>query len=439
MAKSFLKSAFDEVDAMGDSTSTAPTNAPETPSLRGAFEFIEKRGQKPKEPTPDRGIIADTASQIGRGAADAAELTGYAMKTAGLEDSGQWVVDKAKKALNSDRLRPDGAEERGEDSYVKQGVMSGFRSAVPSLTAGLGGAAAGAGIGSIVPGVGTVAGGFIGGALGALGLFGAGIYGKEKQRALDAGLTDDEAHAHGWEQGLIEGGIEAIATPIELMVMAGTGGAGKALTQPIKQTIKGLLKTPAKQMLKNYAANAGIEAGTEMLQSGLGNEFAAKHGLQEGTTQDAVLDSIIPALTMSLLFGVGAHAYHANQKRVLKNTLESGEIDQASRETAANTIYHEINKQDPELAKTWRTAAQEAIKNNAPIDIDQDYAEFASQRQATEAAQPLAAKAEQIRQESIAATTEVAYHERIDPRKLAREALSPTGAAIPPPLPVVEP
>lgn len=363
---------------------------------KNPFEQFGFDGQD--RPVKERGLLGDIGTNIARGAADTAELAGYAIKTVGADTAGQWLIDKGVAAQESDLLSADKNEQEGGDGYVRTGIMSGLRSAVPSLTAGLGGAAAGAKLGaaigmavpvpSLTAGLGA-AGGLIGGALGALGLFGAGIYGKEKQRAIDQGLDADSAHRHGMEQAMVEGGIEALATPIELMT---SGFGGKAVTQPIKNTIKQLIRTPGKQLLANYAKTAGVETATEMLQSGLGNELATKYGLNESSTPDAVIDSIIPALTMSLLFGVGSHAYTAQQQRKLRQEIANGKADPQERAKAANTIWHGINEYDPELAEQWRSAAQQSIQDGTDIDIDGDFADFAAQRRTSE--QPLSAETE---------------------------------------------
>lgn len=327
--------------------------------------------------TQERSLVGDIATNVGRGVADTAELAGHALKTVGAEDTGQWLVDKAEQAHESSFLAPDKSEQEGSESFVKEGVMGGVRSFVPSGSSFAAGFAAGAGVGSLFgPGPGTLAGGLVGAGMGALGLFGAGIYGKEKQRALDAGLSEQEAHTHGLQQGLVEGGIEMVSTPLEIL----TGGVGKVATQPIKHTIKELMKTPLKQVAKNYAKTMGVEVSTEMLQSGLGNELAKTHGLEEGATSEAVLGSIIPAMTMSLMFGMGTQAYSVYDRKKFQQRLSSPETDMKQRASDANAIYHAIAKEDPELAVQWAEAAQQAVSYQQPIDIDENFAEFAATR-----------------------------------------------------------
>lgn len=332
-------------------------------------------------PTPqqDRSTLGDIGSNIVRGVGDTAELAGHALKTAGAETAGDWLIDKGTDVQESSLATPDKAEMEGE-GFVKRGIMGGVRSIVPSATAAGAGFAAGAAAGSVVPGVGNIVGGLVGAGLGSLGLFGAGVYGKEKQNALDSNLDEKSAHDHALKQALVEGGIEAIATPIQLMI----GGIGKTVTQPIKQTVKELLKTPAKQLFKNYAKTMGIETSTEMLQSGLGNELAKQYGLEEGATSEAVIESIIPAMTMSLMFGMASHGYNANQQKKMRNALINGEADARERANVANTVWNAIGKEDPELAEQWRVYAQDAITNYQPIDIDEHFSEFAAHQKGKE-------------------------------------------------------
>lgn len=327
----------------------------------------------------ERSLAGDVAVNIGRGIADTGELAGQALKTAGAEKAGQWLVDKSKAAQDSKALAPDASEQEGE-GFVKRGVMGGIRSFMPSLASAGSGALAGGAVGTAIGGpVGTVAGGIVGAGLGALGLFGAGVYGKEKDAYLEKNPDDTlGAHRYALGQAAIEGGIEAVATPIEILAGLATGGTGKTLTQPVKQTVKQLLRVGPKQIAKNYAKTIGIETGTEMLQSGLGNEWAKKYGMAEGATQEAILESIIPAVTMSLLFGTGVQGYNLNERRKIKNAIESGEADPTQRAEAADFVHRELLKDDAELAEAWKNYSQAAIDSGQDIDIDEDFANYAS-------------------------------------------------------------
>jgi len=329
---------------------------------------------------PERGIVGDIGSRLARGAVSTVELAGHALGTMGADKIGRKLVQTSEGLLKDvDFLKQDESEVKGE-GFIKRGVMGGVESAVPSLSGGLGGAALGAGVGSVIPGVGTLAGGLIGGAAGALGLFGAGVYGKEKEAALKAGLSEEQAHKHGLEQGVIEGGIEFIATPIELL----TGGFGKVATQPLKSTIKDLLKTPLKTMVKNYGKTMGVETSTEMLQSGLGNEFAKKHGMADGATTEAVLESIIPAITMSLMFGMGSQALTSVHKGQVKKALTDETVDENTRNAAVEEVYAQILPEDVELANVWKEMSTERITRGESINIDEDFTNYAVRKKTLE-------------------------------------------------------
>lgn len=323
---------------------------------------------------PERGIFGDVGSRLARGAVGTAELAGHALNTIGAETVGQKLVNASEGMLKDvDFLKPDESEVKGE-GFVKKGIMEGIESAVPSLAGGLGGAATGAGVGTMVGGpAGTLVGGLVGGLAGALGLFGAGVYGKEKDAALKKGLTEEEAHRHGLEQGLVEGGIEAIATPIELL----TGGFGKVATQPLKTTVKELLKTPIKTMVKNYGKTMGVEVGTEMLQSGLGNELAKGHAMSDEATTEAVLGSIIPAITMSMMFGMGTQALTSVHKYNVKNALTDASVPAEKRTAAIDEVYSQILPEDVELADAWKQMSTDKVQRGEAIDIDEDYTKFA--------------------------------------------------------------
>ena len=108
---------------------------------------------------------------------------------------------------------------------VRGNVYEAADNAVMSLAPGAAGAAFGAGVGSVVPGVGTVAGALIGYGLGSLAslpfFYGSQAqesYEKVKKAQLDSGATPEKAESEArWaahESGSIEAGGELIADVI---------------------------------------------------------------------------------------------------------------------------------------------------------------------------------------------------------------------------------
>ncbi len=345
--------------------------------------------QTPPSPVPERGLIGDIVSDVARGTADLTRMGGYAIKTLDpdggidvVERVGVSLVDMADRSQKLSIMQPDASELAGQEGAIKSGIRSGIRSAVPSLAPTFAGAAAGAAVGSVVPGLGTAVGGITGAVLGNLGLFGLGTYGEKKQEYLDHGVSEDEAHSAALKQGLIEGGIEGAASFIGAKIF----GMDRFLTQPLKQTVKELLHTPVSTFAKNLAKDTFLnEVPTEMLQSYLGTRVDIGVGMaNEGDQWQAAVDSIIPAMTMSLLFGTGASGFSYVQKRRLVRDLNNLEKPDA-REKAAEMIEKGILEGDSkeeagkevELAEAWSKMAMERIDAGEAIDLNEDFIKFA--------------------------------------------------------------
>ena len=336
----------------------------------------------PNRKVEERGLIGDTVSDVARGTADLVRMGGYVIKTLDpdggidiVERVGDSLVDIADRSQKLDIMQPDASELAGQEGRIKSGIRSGIRSSVPSLTPTFAGAGAGFLAGGPV-------GGLVGAVLGNLGLFGLGTYGEKKQEYLDHGVSEDEAHSAALKQGLIEGGIEGAASFIGAKIF----GMDRFLTQPLKQTVKELLHTPVSTFAKNMAKDTFLnEVPTEMLQSYLGTKVDIGVGMaDEGDQWQAAVDSIIPAMTMSLLFGTGASGFSYVQKRRLVRDLNNLEKPDA-REKAAEMIEKGILEGDSkeeagkevELAEAWSKMAMERIDAGEAIDLNEDFIKFA--------------------------------------------------------------
>lgn len=350
-----------------------------TPSLlKPWWEDNPPAESAPKEPVAEkeRGFFGDIASHTGRGVMRVLRTTGHAIKTldpeGGLdiaENIGQGFIDTADSAQKTTAfLRPDESEVKGE-GFTKRGVMSGIESAPSSLVPSLAGATVGAAIGSVVPIVGTGVGALIGSTLATFGFLGLGTYGEKFQEYKDKGISEEESHRGALKQAVIEGGIEATANFIGLKLF----GVDRLVMQPLKTTVKELLTTPAKEFAKKLGTDMVSETITEMLQSGLGAQVETGLGLQdEGAWKEAALESIIPAITMSLLFGMGASALNSAQKSAFIGRLNEGDIQ--SRLRAVKEISEGIK--DPELVDAWHSMALSKIQAGEKIDILKDFSKF---------------------------------------------------------------
>jgi hypothetical protein len=336
--------------------------------LAEAQEFEAQEFETPIEEQyapVQRGLLGDIGSRLARGVTRTAGLLGEGLEVAGLETPIASLADKATKKF--DFLKPDIDEFVGNEGFISRGVKGGIESIVPSLSAGVPGALVGGAIGSAVPIVGTAAGSVIGAVLGTLGLFGLGTYGESKKEGLAAGLSDDEAHDFALRSALIEGGVEAGATGVEVI----TAGLGKAATMPLRRIVRELIKTGPKGIGKAYLKTAGVETATEVFQGVAEAQNRGEFGLPGLDPVSAGFESIVPALTMSFLFTSGATAYNNRQQNTILRALNSE--NPQDRVSAINLISKNLHKQDAEFGQAWDTVANEAIKSGTEIDVNADF------------------------------------------------------------------
>ena len=333
---------------------------------------------------PERGLFGDIVSRVARGGARAAELGGHALQTLDPEggidvvrDLGQGVEEFAERGRKRyDILKPDVSEVAGQEGMVKRGIMTGIESMVPSVSPMLTGG-----------GAGFLVGGPIGAAIGAgaatLGLFGAGVYNQSKEEALEQGLDPDKAHSYGLKQAMIEGGGETASNILMTFI---AGPFGKVLSRPIKETVGNLVKTRATDLVSRFALTAAEEVPTEMVQEGLQALVDQKYGMGDRPWQEAVKEAVIPALTMSTLFGLGAQGVDVYTNRKIKAGLnsENNEVRQA----AANAITKRLQHEDQELAQAWQNYVQPRINEGLPIPLEDNFVQFAKQKRQDEIVTP---------------------------------------------------
>lgn len=333
--------------------------------------------QPTQEPVKERGFIGDVTSNLARSAKDFAELSGHALKTMDpdggidvVDRMGQGLINLSKKADSMEIMQEDASERKGE-GLLSRGWKGGVRSAVPSLAPLAAGAGTGALAGSVFGPVGTVIGGVVGGTAATLGLFGLGTYGQKKEEYESQGIDPDSAHKAALKQAVIEGGIEEISNIAGLL----TFGGGKLAAQPLKQTAKELLKTPASTFAKKLTKNMVLnEIPTEVMQSALGAKIDQDLGLlPEGAWQEAAVESIVPAMTMSVLFGVSAQGLTSMQRKQALDQLNSENPEH--RFQAAQFVSKRID--DKELQQAWDNYSLPLIQEGQPIEINANFTDIA--------------------------------------------------------------
>lgn len=334
----------------------------------------------------ERNFFGDTVSRLARGGVHLADTAIHAVDTAvgGSETLQGWSdsLDKAKQ--NVGLLRPDKSEH--EEGWVKRSYGQALESA-PMSAVPWAGTMAGASMGAVAGPAGAVAGGLIGGALAMGGLLGLGTYGQRKEeveRKLTAtrpDLTPDEiskmSHDNAKDHTFGEIFGEGAGDLASWAILSKVPG-GKAIFKGGKAILAELVKPNAFKAIalgvgKAMPFEVGSEVGTAIWQ----NEADKAIGVEQGTSTDAALAAIGPAMFLSAGMGVAVGGYSANQRRVQYNALNSE--DQETRAQAVDQVAGTLAEAtDQQTAKKWRDMALGFVQNGQPIPLDMNLAELSA-------------------------------------------------------------
>ena len=359
--------------------------------FRKAEEYERYSGAPEK-----RGLLSSVTSHAGRGIVSAIGMVGEAAQLADLtpeivdedigflDKFGKGITDWSEKTIKeSPYLRPSKAELSGDIGFVKRGVMGGIESMPLSATVAAG-ALSGALATSWIPVPGArIAGGTVGGLVALVTTFGAGTYGKEYKEAykdleLRTDIDEQEkrtiAHRVAFGSAAFEVGTEL---PEQLLALYTLGGS-KVLTSPIKATLKNMVRKPASALIKGTALQATGQVPGEMVAGGGQAWMRQREGLPGPGIGEAVKESIIPAITMSLFFGTGAAGFNYVQSQEVMSRLNSDDVN--IRSNAANQMAKRItvNTQDESLGNAWLQNAQDTIAKEEKFDFDEKIVNFAS-------------------------------------------------------------
>lgn len=354
--------------------------------IRKALNDEISAAAQPKPIDGERNFLGDTVSRLARGGVQLADTALHAVDTAvgGSETLQGWSdgLDKAKQKVGL--LRPDKSE--SEEGWLKRSYGQALESA-PMSAVPWAGAMAGASMGAVAGPAGVVAGGLIGGTLAMGGLVGLGTYGQRKEeieRELTAtrpDLTPDEiskmahdnAKSHAFGETFGEGAGDLASWAILSKVPGGQAifkGGKAVLAELVKPNA---FKAIALGIGKSMPFEVGSEVGTAIWQ----NEADKAIGVEQGTSTDAALAAIGPALFLSAGMGVAVGGYSANQRRVQYNALNSE--DQESRAQAVDQVASTLAEAtDQQTANKWRDMALGFVQNNQPIPLDMNLAELSA-------------------------------------------------------------
>ena len=348
----------------------------------------------------DRGIVSEIGSRIARGGLQLADLTSGMLEA--LDPNGgkdvfdslaNNIQDYTQKLRETSPLFMQSKKEiQGEEGFVRRGIMGGLESSPASI----GPTAAGALAGMAVAGPpGALVGGMIGGTVGALGIFGLGTYSNAKKRYMESNIpnkNEKDAEAYAFRQGVTEGGIEFLSNVATMGILKlGTPFAKAftkgALEEPLSQTIRGLLEVPTSELAKRVSMNMGQEVGTEMLQNYLEAKTDKKYQMGNQDEYQAAFEAIIPAVTMSVLFGASVEGLNHVQRNQLLNEVNSPDVNKRVR--AINFISKELSIEEHDsgvkgMSDAWIQYATDKLANNEKIDLDTKVVDYAAQKKQNE-------------------------------------------------------
>jgi hypothetical protein len=379
----------DEWDDIPDATAPQPPPQPrfqhrpqESPQIFPTGQDHVARevlGLKPKPylrsdvlPESHFGILGDVGSGLASGVLTTAETAMRAARALDAPGGVDFIRDATTAGI--ERIR-DWEEEyprifkisqQAQDSAVRRAIYGGIQGWVPSLAFGTLGALASTAIG------GGPAGTMVGFGLGAGGMFGLAEYDQFMEDAESQGISRSDAFPYAVASALVEGGGEAIA---DMLAFKWLGPAGAA-TLPFKGSVKTMMKVGLKPLALAALKLMPIEVGTEMVQGSAETILRNLSGMNAGDPTKAALESIGPAMVMTMLFGASGGVKQGLQMRHARHALEDGTADPTTRQNAANFVTEQLNKVDKDLAELWRFNTDQYIQAGYDIPIDRPTSEY---------------------------------------------------------------
>lgn len=342
----------------------------------GPEGFISFEEEAPtEEPQKERSLFDSVLSGVARGALiHAPTLAAESIKAYDPEGGidvvrkgAQSVIDWAESLPERHPILKPDEEELG---FAERGVV-GAAEALPTSLAPYGAAAAGAAVAG-------APGWFVGGLLGTAQLYGVGTYNQEKEAAIEhleqtrPDLSDEaikkQANVHGLKQAFVELGGEGVEFIVTSLLFNKAFGTTAGLT--VKQGLKEMLGMSAKEFGKRLIADAAVSGATEAGQGYLQAKHAMELGMEAMEPGKAAVESILPAVFLSGGVGLAARSFdHIQRKTILDslNNLENPEL----RKKAAGFIHDNLKGENKEVASQWFKEANNYIKNNVAIPVEE--------------------------------------------------------------------
>jgi hypothetical protein len=264
---------------------------------------------------------------------------------------------------------------------VRGAVTQGVESAMVSLGSKLPGVAVGLAAGGL-PGA-------VAGYLTGVPLFGAAQYNEAEKRYLNMGYEPEEAAEAARLEAYSEMGWEFGSDAIELLTL----GSGRVLTAPgkeiLKESLQGMLAGSWKQAVKKGVAVTGAEATGELANTGTQAEIMRHYEAGTDDFWQAIEKQAGPIGVASIIFGGlggGLHMANIRQTRqALENPVPDGLDEKEAgrrklkRAEAVQEVEKSIKSVFPNLARQWRTYADQVVAANDAFDLGTSFEDAAAQ------------------------------------------------------------
>ena len=362
--------------AYEDDVASDPRYKDVTDDTKARMKSLYVKDAYSATPEPERDFFGDVTSHAARGGIGAAKSIGAGLSAVGLdagEDIYQWTK---RKETTSPLLRPDVSEATGKDGALYRGLMGAIES-TPQMMAPFAAGLAGTAIAG--PGAGAIAGGAT-----LFGTFGLGTYRTSNDQAVDyltqnrPDLSSQEIVKISSKKALTDSVFEVGTEVIGDLAMLFTFGGSSLVKQPLKQTLKQLLKPSS--FLKAYVKEVPFGIGSEMVAAA-GNTYAAKEaGMPTAGYVESMSEAIIPIAFMSLGLGGAMHgAEHLHANKVLASLNAENPVERMKTVEAVSSELYQKTK-DKDVASNWAKMATDKVKAGEKIDINLGMADFAAQK-----------------------------------------------------------
>lgn len=337
----------------------------------------------------DRGEFMDYASSLGRGVLSTGKQISGAMQMTDLDPTREkgFIARTGGKITNwidaleeSDFFKPDIMEATGQEGKMKQWTRSALESAPASLLP-IGAAIAGAAIGGPLVGAGA-------GVATLFGTFGLGQFQNTYDETVEVlrkqGLPEDEINRRAIKNALtsstLEVGTEFAGDLAAYLFFMGTGPIGGVLglsaKQPIKQTLRQLMKLGPKQYAKALGKTIPFEVGSEMWAA-YGQAKAAKEaGVPTMEPKEAMWDAVVPAIFLTVGLGSAMHGLNAVQARQIISDINSEDTEKRAR--AVDQVARRF--EDEDIQNEFRDLAMTYVMAGEDIPISKPIADFTYQK-----------------------------------------------------------